>query len=67
MPGGLPWGRAAPWAAQMAHKLFVHLFGIFTASAKESLYETDDIELFRISQLHHSFDYLNILDSNCLS
>lgn len=25
-PRGLPWGRAAPCAAQMAHKLFVHLF-----------------------------------------
>lgn len=64
-PRGLPWGRAAPRAAQMSHKLFVHLVWIFTASAKETLYKTDDVELFHL--LPRSFDYLNILNSNCLS
>lgn len=46
MPPALPWGSETPRAAQMAHKLFAHLFWIFTASANESLYKPDDIEVF---------------------
>lgn len=64
-PRGLPWGRAAPCAAQMAHELFVHLVWIFTASAKGTLCKTDDTEIFH--GLPRSFDYLNVLNSNCLS
>lgn len=48
MPQALPWGTDTPCGAQMAHKLFAHLFLIFIASANEILYKADDIEVFHI-------------------
>lgn len=42
-------GSDTPCGAQMAHKLFAHLLGIFTASANETLYEADDV-VFHVTQ-----------------